>query len=231
MFLSSISTVWKKEKDMNDNTPNEPTRPLLDDADFLRLMEAEYKNSAAPVDALEKRKIWAQLQKQIRPQPRGSGKAWLLVAALVMGLVPFIRILDDKDELGIKGQAPRPQVSLEINVLNADHSLQKLEEAESGQTLLFKVSSPTASYLALALQVDQGIPDLRFRREDALIGRDQLLGQQGQTYAYQLDHRGQSLKFCLVAAADPKELDRLLNNLPQEWSRMGADSCQTVSVK
>lgn len=215
---------------MNDKSADEPARPLLNEADFLRLMEAEYKNSAPPVDAVEKQRVWSHLQKQVRPQRRGFGKIWLLVAALVVGLVPFIGKLDDRDELGIKGQAPQPQVSFEINVLNADHSLKKLDVAERGQTLIFQVSSPTASYLALALQVDQGVPELRFRREEALIG-DQLLGQLGQTYAYQLDHQAQSLKFCLIAAADPQELNRLLERLQQEWPRMGADSCQTVSVK
>ncbi|HYX34672.1 MAG TPA: hypothetical protein VE954_16360 [Oligoflexus sp.] len=216
---------------MDNNPRDETSQTLLDDADILRLMEAEYKNSQTPVDELEKQRIWSGIKRQLPTKRTKFHRGWLLVAAVVLGLAPLVKILDNQDELGIKGMTSETDARLEIQLLNVDGRPQKVEQGHVGQTLLFKVSSPTASYLALALQIDGGIPEVQFQLHSPVTGQDQILAEQEQAFVYQLDQPGQTLKFCLLATRNRDDLQQRMDNLMQHWPRIGAKLCQTLSVQ
>jgi hypothetical protein len=138
--------------------------------------------------------------------------------------------MQSQDELQIKGHGPEANVELKIQLLNADGRPEAVDQALVGQTLLFRVSSPTTSHLALALQIDSDPPRLQFQTESPFIGLDQTLAADGQAFVYQVDQSGQTLKFCLLAASNGDDLQQQIKNLEQQWPRIGAKFCQTLVV-
>ena len=203
---------------------------LLDDADFLRLMEAEYKNSNLAVDEIEKQKIWSSIKKK-RPTKKNSiHHIWLLAATVLLACLPLLKFIPGEDELHIKGHGPEANVKLNIQLLNTDGRIEALEQPRVGQTLLFKVSSPTASHLALTLQIDADPPKLQLHAGSPVTGLDQILAADGQAFVYQVDQSGQTLKFCLLAARSGDDLQQQIQNLEQQWSRIGAKFCQTLVI-
>ncbi len=212
-----------------DHKTSDEDQKLLNDADFLRLMEAEYQNSQVPVNELEKKRIWAGLQKKVSSKKTRFHRGWLLVAAAILGFIPFVK-LQQQDDLGIKGQEPQADVALSIQSLDAEGHSGMIEELKTGQTLIFKISSPTASYLALVLQINAGQPLVQFQVETPWMGQDQVLAVDGQAFVYQVDQSGQTLKFCLLAAPNREDLQQKMKNLAQYWSEIGAKHCQTLVV-
>jgi hypothetical protein len=214
-----------------DNKPRDETsQTLLDDADFLRLMEAEYKSAKASVDELEKQRSWSDIRKKISTRKTRFHRGLLLVAAVILGFIPFATMMQKPDELAMKGHGPEADVQLEIQLLNAEGRPVTLEKILVGQTLVFKVSSPTASYIALALQIDSAHPEVQFQPERPIAGQDQILAADNQAFVYQLDQSGQTLKFCLLAARTREDLQHKMENLSQQWPRIGAQHCQTLVV-
>jgi hypothetical protein len=216
---------------MDNKPPREKDSSLLDDADFLRLMEAEYKNSQTPIHELEKQKTWTEIKKKISAKRTRFHRGWLLVAAVILGFIPFVTMRHNQDELGIKGHGPEVDVQLEIQGLNAEGRPEMIDQPFVGQTLVFKVSSLTSSYLALAVQIDSGHPEVQIQTESPITGQDQILATEGQAFVYELDQPGQTLKFCLLAAHNRDELQLKIKNLVQHWPRIGAKFCQTLVVQ
>ncbi len=211
-----------------DHKTSDEDHKLLNDADFLRLMEAEYQNSQVLVNELEKKQTWAAIQKKISSKT-SFHRGWLLVAAALLAFIPFVK-LRQQDDLGIKGRGPEADVALSIQSLNAEGRPEMIEELKTGQTLIFKVSSSTASYLALVLQIDAGQPVVQFQVEAPWMGQDQILAVDGQAFVYQVDQSGQTLKFCLLTATNREDLQQKMANLTQHWPEIGAKHCQTLVV-
>jgi hypothetical protein len=214
-----------------DNRPQDETaQTLLDDADFLRLMEAEYKNAPTPVDELDKKRTWSDIKKTISRKKSRIHPSLLLVAAALLGFLPFVKIIRNQDELGMKGTELEASVQLDIQLLNADGRPKAIEQLVVGQTLIFRVNSPTASYMAVALQIDAGQPKVQFQPESPITGLDQILGAKEQVFVYQLDQPGQTLRFCLLAATRRDQLQQQIKHLAQHWPRQGGKHCQTLVV-
>lgn len=217
---------------MDNSTDLDKQPSLLTDEDFLKLMEAEYSQSAEGIDELEKASILRAIRKKLRPERRHYGwQAWVLAAAgLCLGLWPFLAHYEADSLLRTKGQALKPNVSLEVMVYVPDQVPIAAEHPKFGSTLIFKASSPTLTWLALTLQINDQRPELRFRMPKAESGPNILLAGAESAYAYTLDTHQQHLKFCLLAAAELKELDQWIKNLPREWPQTGAMSCQEFDI-
>ncbi len=214
------------------NDEDETRQPLLDDAAFAQLMQAEYARQAADAgDHLQRERIWRRIQTRAAWR---RWRAWLPAAAaavLVLALAPLLQSEQDGD-LRRKGDAATEQVVfLQVQVLGADGQTLPLGPAlHPGDTLVFssKVSRPGS--VALAMAGGDSVPGIRFSADNHHPGVWQRLQRDGQAYGYRIEAGDSTLRFCLIGADTSGDLQQRSSALADLWPYLPASACAVINA-
>lgn len=223
-------------KQSQDNSPNEKPA-LLNNDDFVLLVESEFQNRGRPEDELSKKKVWDRLNSGLfsdlspdilkAKHTRRSARLSLAIAALlVISLAPLLWFIDGREETRFKGTGTTPYAALHAYSIDNTGVLTATTGSHAqGTTLVFKVDTTQPLVLGLAMMQNSIGPKLAFISEDTAPGNGRILQQDGNTYGYKLEPEDRSIRFCVVAAVTKTALQQQLVSLDQTWRGLPAESC------
>lgn len=215
---------------------------LLDDEQFMALIESEYHQQGRPLDELAKQKAWNALQSRINDNAsvgnpeqdiaktvsaRVSSVLSLAAAAvMVLALVPMLSSYPVSTMERSKGADDFPLVNISAFALQSNGEIRGFRGAQApGTTIVFKVDLPRQYALALAMTKDNGRPEVRYRTTAVEPGMGQLLQAGGTVYGYRLESADQRLTFCAIAAENERKLGQRIRLLTRIWDSLPKASC------
>jgi hypothetical protein len=109
-----------RQKRVTVDQKNEPIpKDLINDAEFVALMEAEMRDAQAdtPPDELAQKRLWQRLETSTGTAATKPGRKlwpWAVAAALALGLLPLLQN-QDQDQFK-SGQESAPKTSTQLSV-------------------------------------------------------------------------------------------------------------------
>ena len=207
--------------------------PLMDDKNFVDLMEAEYQQQKSIDDALEKQKIWNALEKKTNKSK--NIKTWVplaAVATLIITLVPGIFFKPTDDISRVKGSSQLITVSIENYLLKENGSISPLPAiVNAGDTIVFKTHLEAEGIIAFGYAKNDQDPAIRFITQRTAPGKLILLKREGRTFGYSVDTDDKTLQFCAIAAGSIETLLKSITDLPTVWKSLPANSCGSITIQ
>ena len=222
-------------------------QPLLDDTDFVALIEAEFDVQQTPSDALRKQRIWNNLDSHLDEPARKSkrfssenpGITSFAVAAILMIVIIPALMLDRRFALTDtiqqhernKGQTLSTPVSLSAYEYTVDGALLPFKGAnKAGKTIVFKAETDHIATAALILSRNNASPEVRFIGDISNTASMQLLHNDNKVYGYMLEPDDNLLRFCIVQAKNKTLLQREIRMIDNWWTSLPSSSCVNITV-
>lgn len=212
---------------------------LLSDEDFVKLMDAEFttrENAQSKLsDDLAKRKVWKRIHQHIQFKKWRQRKTLFSVAAaalVVIAILPVMVFVEQKPNERTKGVSPvvaAPMLQVfsmdEQGRLHASRGVHNI-----GSTIVFKVQSENARFVALLMSKNDDPPSLRFTGLVPPTATYHLLQNERNAYGYMFDPDDKKLRFCVLAAANEMALKQALATAKQDWLSLPGSSCAQLET-
>ena len=217
---------------MSQTNDNSIETRLLDDSDFVKLMEIEFSKTKLSIDELEKRKIWNKLEEKINRTRQRRYRHWISIGAtalVVLSLLPVFFGTTNFDSTRIKGASEIYSPKLSVYALSdSGELLMTTGQNKVGESLVFKVSADHGGALALGLVKNNGELKIHFMTDSFHAGGRRLLQRDENTYAYMIEPLDQTLRFCVAMADNEADLKNALASHFQDATI--TEGCVSVSV-
>lgn len=236
---------------IQENKPlNGLNSPLVSDKEFVALIESKYHGEGRPQSDIARQAVWNQLEKQFlgsslnqdanihSPFSTTVSEAItriISVAAAAVLLLSVAPLFSDSRLLTserIKGATDFPLVNITAFAVKNDGELQPVSGSQNqGTTIVFKIDTPKATRVALAMSKADKPPQVRYQAGVLSPGMGRLLKDDGRVYGYELERGDQRLRFCAIASDDEKTLNQRLRLITRVWGSLPSASCVLINAK
>jgi hypothetical protein len=233
-----------------ENQENQRPSPLLNDEEFVTIMEHEYQDLGRPQNEIAHKRLWNALESDLFSSNPGHEPGLdsqisrtiseslvniVSVAAAAVLLLSIVPLFSDNRLYSvdrIKGIGDFPLVNISAFVVKDDGELQAASgQLGRGTTLVFKIDTPKPVAVALAMSKADKPPQVRFRTDIMTSGAGQLLTDDGRVYGYELEVGDRQLKICAIASENEKSLSRRLRLIARVWNSLPDASCVMINSK
>ena len=202
---------------------NQEKQPSLDPSllhakEFEDLILAEYSHSHAPVDELQKARVWRRIEQKTtaaatRKRTWGYGSAFSLVAVVLIAVSSAF--LQEKDPLTRVKSGTDYSLTLKALQHQKGQPPQKFanQVAKVGDIAIFEIQSSKQIFFSLIMQVGQQHPQVLVGPQQSKEGPAYPLTKKNHIFGYEVEPHQKHIRFCLLSATTKQALEKQLRLL------------------
>lgn len=208
--------------------PND--KKLINDEEWVDLLEARYQAQGRPVDDVSKARTWKKLeQKLVKPTPRRLAP-WAALAAGLLAVVGVTHWLNQPVAWREKGQLNVIPVNLTPYRLSPDGSTTPLSDAPVvGDTIVFRAHASQNGVYAVIIREDDAAPRVSIQENTKITNEETLLTKSGSIYAIHIE-AGVETTVCVIAMPDAETLAKQLQTLPPVVATTATSGCVVLEA-
>jgi len=198
---------------------------MIDDQDFLNLMESEYEREGQPLDQISKKKIWDSLNAEIKPTPgvwknKNTAKILMALAACFVAVVATTQYFEPSrpESLGgqrIKGMHGSVGYRIGMYLQEEDGDLiglQDLSIKKEGDTVVPYVETDVSASVMLVRLVGDDQYEAVSSAEMTEAGREHYFARDGEAAGILVEPMVET--YCVLVADSMPEMGAVVADLP-----------------
>lgn len=248
-----------KSNNSTDKNNTESDHSLLNESDFVSLMEAELAASNPDRDDTSKQRTWNNIQSSLSHTQHDTGNTaqgqkksisrityysyiaatFLILAITLPVFFNDINPLNDGSNKNIQQEALEriKGINETINVNLTIYTLDKTGKLihsngqhNVGTTLLFKVHSPKNGIATIITSRNGNLSNNGFLYDISQKKLGQLLSHRDKIYGYMVEPTDKILQFCIFATESKTSLNAAISSLDRTWAHLDGSACSTINV-
>ena len=243
----------------SDKNNMENDHSLLNESDFVSLMEAELAASNPDADETAKQRSWNNIQSSLNTTQSSTGdthaepenansriKYYYSVAASLLVLAITLPIFFNTSNFPSDGSNNRNHpdalerskglndvISINLTIYTLDKTGKLVHsngQHKVGTTLLFKVHSSRNGIATVITSRNGHLSNNGFLYDVSQEKLGQLLSRRDQVYGYMVEPTDKILQFCIFATETKTTLNAAISSLDKTWARLAGSACSTINV-
>jgi len=205
---------------------------LINDDDFVELMEARFQQSLSHNNEVNKHIVWKKLKKQIsQTQFKQKWLPFASVAMLIIAILPTIFLAPQDSTMREKGESTLQDPIIDVRKLSTLGKLIPLPESpNSNDTLILKAKLASEGVVALILEKNNNMANVRFISDKLTAGDSLVLKRKKRTYGYTIEPTDRRLRFCLLSASNYNLLKIKINQLNKHLALINKNACRLIEI-